>query len=214
MDFQPNQQNNNNIPVIDLMLELEKPSELVEKTVFDLSPESIRQNYVPSDFDDIETDTASTETPVQEGSTTEEEPRRDNYFYQREAKRLVRMFDTGMKYIFPVLYGRSILLPDDAEKIESYKVKDIFSKSQGITDIVDENDERFAVFARYEKLNRMVEGVALSKDETEMLVTDLTEILKMRQKSFFSPEMSLLISALLIVGVRVEPIVSEKLKSL
>ena len=203
-------------PIVDLMAELSKPAQNVDTTVMELSNEQVRQQYNPSDFEsevfttDNETLTDSEESP----GVVPAEPAKDSHFYKREAKRLTRLLDKGLKMGVPPLYKSLVLEPDDAVKLRKYRTRMTVQKEQGITEMVSNDDDILSVLERYDRLNEMINGIALTDDETEDLVTDLSEVLKLRQKSFFSPETSLLLTVLVIVFSRVEPVISSKFKKL
>lgn len=206
-----------NLPVVDLSSILSQESQTVEKATFDVADNEVRAAYVASDFsdnlDDDELDDVA-ENNVSAPNPEENEPKRDSYFYKREAKRIVRLFDKGLKMGVPPLYKSLVLEPEDAVKLRKYRTYMNVQKNAGVTELVDKDDDILGVLERYERLNEMINGVALSEDETEDLVNDLSEILKLRQKSFFSPEVSLAITCIVIVFARVEPVLSAKFKKM
>lgn len=206
------------LPVVDLSAILSQESQTVEKASFDIADTQVRAAYVASDFSDNNFDDDD-ETEVDDNNNTpsdtiESEPKKDSYFYKREAKRIVRLFDKGLKMGVPTLYKSLVLEPDDAVKLRKYRTYMNVQKNAGVTELVDKDDDILGVLERYERLNEMINGVALTEDETEDLVADLSEILKLRQKSFFSPEVSLAITCLVIVFARVEPVLSAKFKKM
>lgn len=200
---------NEDLPIVDLAAELSKPSETADIN-FSLSVEEQRKQYNPDDFKTEIPEVQTTETINEEP----EEPKKDNYFYQREAKRLVRLLDKGLKMGVPPLYKSLVLEPEDAVKLRKYRTNLAVQKQQGITEMISKDDDIIDVLSRYERLNEMILGISLTDDETDDLVTDLAEVLKLRQKSLFSPEMSLVITVLVIVFARVEPVVSAKFKKM
>lgn len=207
-----------NLPVVDLSAILSQESQTVEKASFDIADTQVRAAYVSSDFsgnlDDDDDEKEIDDDNNTTSDTIESEPKKDAYFYKREAKRIVRLFDKGLKMGVPTLYKSLVLEPDDAVKLRKYRTYMNVQKTAGVTELVDKDDDILGVLERYERLNEMINGVALTEDETEDLVSDLSEILKLRQKSFFSPEVSLAITCLVIVFARVEPVLSAKFKKM
>jgi hypothetical protein len=203
---------NDGLPVVDLSSILSQAPQTVDAAVIESTPEEVRQNYNRSDFeeevfvDDDENDDIEEPEP--------ERVKPDNWAYKREAKRIVRLLDKGISMIIPPLYKGVVLEKDDEQKIRAYKARVAINRENKVSEVIAENDDILAVLSRYEKLDEMVKGVPLTSDEKEDLIHDLAEILKIRQKSFFSPEMSLLISVLVIVFARVEPVLSQKFKSM
>lgn len=204
------------LPIVDLSAILSQESQTVEKATLDFSDTDVRAGYISSDFTgELVNDTPETnEDDETETDAENTEPKRDSYFYKREAKRLVRLFDKGLKMGVPPLYKSLVLETDDAVKLRKYRTYMNVQKKAGVTEIVDKDDDILGVLERYERLNEMINGVALTDDESEDLANDLSEILKLRQKSFFSPEMSLTITCLVIIFARVEPVLSAKFKKM
>ncbi|MER0442784.1 hypothetical protein [Emticicia sp. W12TSBA100-4] len=204
------------LPIVDLAAILAQESQTVEKATLDFSDTDVRANYVSSDFSgELKNDTPENNEDVETETDVEStEPKRDNYFYKREAKRLVRLFDNGLRMGVRPLYKSLVLEPNDISRLRKHNTYLKTAKAQGVTEVISQDDDILTVLERYERLQEMCEGIPLSEDESEDLVNDLSEILKLRQKSFFSPEMSLTITCLVIIFARVEPVLSAKFKKM
>lgn len=211
-----NDNNSNDLPIVDLSTILAQESQTVEKATLDFLDTDVRAGYVRSDFSgELENDTPEnldnndTET---DSETTE--TKKDSYYYKREAKRIVRLLDNGLRMGVRPLYKSLVLEPNDIVQLRKHHTYLKTQKAQGVTEVISKDDDIIAVLERYERLQEMCEGIPLSDEESENLTADLSEILKLRQKSFFSPEMSLTITCLVIIFARVEPVLSAKFKKM
>lgn len=199
------------VPVIDLGAELAEPTEKVNKVFADMDESSIRNSYNLSDFKPEVQETQSTATEFFDDEAPKEPvPVRDGHFYRSEAKRITRLLDKGLRMIIPPVYKSTVLEKGDIEALRKHQVRTKVNKDSNVYEDYSEDEGLMALLDRYERLDDMVKKVGLTKDEMDDLEDDLTEVLKLRQKSFFSPEVSLLITVAVIVFARLEPVVSTK----
>jgi hypothetical protein len=125
---------------------------------------------------------------------------------KKSADRWVRAFNSLQKLIYPRLYKKKILKPGDQEIINDYiRKKETSTDPRFLEDAVTADDRLYHTLKRYETLEKSLKRIPLTKEEKEELAEPLAELMEKRRSLVMGPEMSLIISAVIVTLPRLEP---------
>lgn len=145
--------------------------------------------------------------PIQDAEVVEGPPvtEKEREEFRSSARRYVRTFNSLLKLIFPPLYRRKVMHPGDSKLISDYKREKDLNPNFKLSDAISSEDKLYYALKRYEALEQYISDIPLTQDEQNDLAEPLAELIEKRRAMKLTPELSLLLSAGIIMIPRLEP---------
>lgn len=184
-------------------IDLEK--ELAKETEYIHDQPEVEEEEEPAP-DDLDLDE---ELPDEEEPVEDDTPSRDSL--QKMAMRWVKAFNAVQKMALRPVYRKTILQPGDHESAE--EALKAYKENPGVrVEEVFQGDK--GTMRRIEKFLDAMNELPFTDDEMESLADPLAEVIEKHRSLRMSPEAALVLSLLIVMLPRIEPVIPGLAKAL